>query len=288
MLFEQAQFACYFIGNSVIANLLRTIFKGSLSTSFLCIEIAIMKFGTIVYEVSTIKQLEVLEMKFASKLGLLVSTLAIVFVSACANVNSGLSAAQVDGLAPVSDSKFKEFYRKPNTDFSKFSQIRIEPCKVNFRKNWQRDQNTNHADLSNRVTEKDVSRILSRTSDSCSDHFQESFEQSTAYKLVDSSGSGNSVLILRPSIIDLDVNAPELRGAGFNQTFTQSSGVMTLSVDVVDGATGKVLARAIDRRRDSESHHFESTSSVTNQADFDRVIRRWAKQLRDGLDQATL
>jgi len=228
-------------------------------------------------------------MNLTIKLEALAATLAIVlFVSACSNVNTASTAAQVDGLTLVPDTQFKEFYRKSGADLSSYSQIEIERCKVNFRKNWQRDQNSHRTDLSSRVTESDVTRILDRMTDSCNDKFHEAFEQSTAYKLVNSSKLEDSVLILRPSIIDLDVHAPDLRGAGFTRTFTRSTGEMTLSLDIVDGATGEVIARAIDRRRDTENHQLEPTASVSNQADFDRSIRRWAKQLRDGLDQATL
>lgn len=227
-------------------------------------------------------------MKTTTFFGAMAATLAITFVSACSNMDTGSTAAQADGLAPVLDTKIKEFYRRPGTDFSNFSRIGIESCEVTFRKNWQRNQNTNRTGISDRVTEKDVNRIKGRLSDSCNDRFRESFEQSTVYTLADNYSSGESVLILRPSIINLDVNAPDLHSAGLTQFFTKSAGEMTLSLDIVDGATGEVLARAVDHRRDHENIYFQPTSSVTNQAEFDRSLRHWAKLLRTSLDEAAL
>jgi hypothetical protein len=164
----------------------------------------------------------------------------------------------------------------------------MEPCEVSFRKHWLRDQNSNRTELSNRVTEEDVNRIKSRLGSSCDEKFRDSLELSTAYKLVDHDNSGESVLVLRPKIIDLDVSAPDVRGAGFNRSFTTSSGQMTLSLDMVDGSSGEVLARIVERRRDHENVNMQPTSSVTNQADSNRILSRWAKMLREGLDAARL
>ncbi len=213
-------------------------------------------------------------MKTTTHLRAMAATLAIFFVSACSTVNTASPAAQVDGLALVADTKF--------------SRISIEPCEVTFRKNWLRDQNTNRTGLASRVTEKDVNRIKDHLGDSCNDKFRESFEQSTVYKLVDSYSDGESALVLRPSIIDLDISAPDVGGARFTRSFTKSAGEMTLSLDMVDGASGEILARAVDRRRDHENIYLEPTSSVTNRADFDRAVRRWAKLLRSSLDKSTL
>jgi len=213
---------------------------------------------------------------------------ALFIVGACSNINTASTAAQVDGLALVPDTQFKEYYRKSGSDLSRFSQIGLESCAVSFRKHWQRDQNSHRSDLASRVTEKDIDRIKNRMSDSCNDKFRESLAQSTAYTLVDNFSSGDAVLVLRPSIVDLNINAPDVRGAGFTRSFTTSAGEMTLSLDLIDGGTGETLARVVDRRRDSETIYLEPTNSVTNQADFNRSLRRWAKLLRSGLDEATL
>lgn len=227
-------------------------------------------------------------MKTTPYFGAIAVTFAVFFVSACSNIDTASTVAQADGLALVPHSKFDQFYRNSDTDFSKFSQISIEPCEVSFRKNWQRDQNASRPQLASRVTDEDVNRMKGRLGDACDDKFRESLELSAAYKLVDNYNTGESVLVLRPTIVDLDVSAPDVRGAGFNRSFTMSSGQMTLSVDMVAGSSGEVLARVIDRRRDHEDINMQLTSSVTNQVDAHRALSRWAQMLRESLDELKL
>ena len=97
---------------------------------------------------------------------------------------------------------------------------------------------------------------------------------------------GEHVLILRPSIINLDINAPDVRTTGMSRSYTTSAGEMTLYLELVDATTGETLARVVDRKREMDTGHIQWTSSVSNKADAERTLRRWAKLLRDGLDSA--
>jgi hypothetical protein len=60
---------------------------------------------------------------------------------------------------------------------------------------------------------------------------------------------------------------------------------MTLVLEMVDGVTGEVQARVVDRRRGIDQGTLQWTSSVTNRAEFNRILRRWADLLRDGFDR---
>ena len=63
---------------------------------------------------------------------------------------------------------------------------------------------------------------------SCDEKFREALLADPAYKLVDAFSDGEAVLILRPSIIDLDVNAPDMQSANVSRSYTTSAGEMTL------------------------------------------------------------
>ena len=61
---------------------------------------------------------------------------------------------------------------------------------------------------------------------------------------------------------------------------------MTLLLELVDGTTGEVLARARDRQEGRDMGRLQWTNSVTNKAEADRILKSWAQRLRDGLDAA--
>jgi len=192
-----------------------------------------------------------------------------------------------DGLVLQPGSNFSEVYRKPGADLSGFEAYGLQPCDVAFKKNWQRDQNSNRMDLSSRVTQKDVDKIKKSLSTQCDTHFRAALEEEPAYPLAEKFDEGEAVLILHPAIINLDISAPDVSSAGRSSSYTTSSGEMTLYLEVLDGTTGEVLARAVDRKRQMDTGRMQWTNSVTNKSDADRTLRRWADQLRKGLDEVS-
>jgi hypothetical protein len=173
---------------------------------------------------------------------------------------------------------------KPGADLSHFDEYGVTPCQVAFKKNWLRDQNSSRIDLSNRVTQKDVDRIKDTLAAECDTFFREALLEEPAYKLVESFDEGEQVLVIRPNIINLDVHAPDVGRPGVTRTYTTSSGEMTLMLELVDGTTGEVLARGVDRKRGLDDNMLQWSNSVTNKADADRALRRWSSLLRDALD----
>ena len=55
----------------------------------------------------------------------------------------------------------------------------------------------------------------------------------------------------------------------------------------LDGTTGEVLFRVVDRQRSLDSSRLRWSNSVTNQAEANRILKRWASQLRTALDRVT-
>lgn len=208
-----------------------------------------------------------------------------ILVTACASTSP--DTVSHDGLVLKPDSKFAQVYVRPDASLAGYSEYGLESCEVAFKKNWLRDQNSNRMDLSNRVTQQDVDRIKDSLGELCDTSFREALEQEPAYTLVDDFSNGEAVLVLRPGIIDLDINAPDIMSAGRSRTYTTSEGEMTLLLEILDGTTGEILVRIVDRRRGMDSGRLEWTNGVTNRAEAQRNLNRWSKQLRQGLDQAT-
>jgi hypothetical protein len=136
-----------------------------------------------------------------------------------------------------------------------------------------------------RVTQKDVDRITDSLAEECEKMFREALAQDPAYTVVEQFSEGEQVLVLRPGIANLDVSGPDVRSSGMNRTYTTSAGQMTLVLELVDATTGDVLARVVDSQQDFDTARMQWTNSVTNRAAADRILRMWAKRLREGLDR---
>jgi hypothetical protein len=211
----------------------------------------------------------------------------VTVLAACSTSGAKVPEELRDGLTLVPDTKFQEVYRSPDADLSSYTEIGLAPCKVAFKKNWLRDQNSNRLDLSSRVTQQDVDKIKDSLSESCDEQFRAALLEDPAYNLVDTFNDGEQVLVVRPSIVNLNINAPDTRSASMNRSYTTSSGEMTLSLELEDATTGATLARAVDRRRGMDDSRLQWTNSVTNSAEANRALKRWAKMLREGLDEAS-
>ncbi len=225
-------------------------------------------------------------LKKVSHTKLITAAACVLVLSACSASKPQPPAETHDGLVLVPDTAFQQVYRKPGADISEYKELGIAPCKVSFKKNWLRDQNSNRIDFSNRVTQKDVDRIKDRLSEACNEQFRAALQKDPAYKLVDNFDDGEHVLVLHPAIINLDINAPEVRSTSMSYSYTTSAGEMTLLIELSDATTGETLARAMDKWRDRDDTYLEWTSSVTNRANANRILKRWAKKLREGLDEA--
>lgn len=207
-------------------------------------------------------------------------------LTACASSEvSRESTLTHDGLKRVAGQDFAEVYLRPGADLAHYEHLSLAQCEVNFRKNWLRDQQRDSRTLSSRVRQEDADRIRQRIASACDEHFRAALERAPAHALVEAAPNGEDVLILRPSIVNLDIHAPDVQGAGRTRSFTTSAGEMTLNLELVDALTGEVQGRVVDRRRGVEHSQLQWTSSVTNRAEFERILRRWADVLRDSVDR---
>ena len=192
-----------------------------------------------------------------------------------------------DGLHLIGNRDLDQVYLKPNIELSAYDAISLRPCTVAFRDNWQRNQNSNMSAGRTRVTDKDMDVIKGRLAEVCDKNFRQALEEDPAYRIVaEGEQSDLRVLDVRPSIIDLDVTAPDLNDVGMVTTYTTDSGEMTLFLEAFDGATGEILARVVDRKRDRNDMYLEWTNRATNMHDANMYLRSWTNDLREGLDKA--
>jgi hypothetical protein len=99
--------------------------------------------------------------------------------------------------------------------------------------------------------------------------------------------AGDDVLLIRPAIVDLNPNAPDINRAGMTKTYVRSAGDMTLYVELYDSQTGDMLAKALDKRADGRnSDYYTWANSASNKAAADRILKGWANILLEALNAA--
>jgi len=191
-----------------------------------------------------------------------------------------LPSKTTDGLVLMKHTKLRAVYMKPGAHLDEYDKVFLVDCYVAFKKNWQRERNDQTMDLDNRITDQDMKNIREHLAKAFNKVFTEVLSTKGDHEIVKTAGTG--VLIVRPAIVNLEITAPDTLSSGFNMTFSSDAGQMTLFMELYDGKTGDIIARIIDPEAVG-SDVVEMRDSVTNAADADRVLKRWATILNDHL-----
>lgn len=222
-------------------------------------------------------------MKLSDRLVLVTAAALLMSSAALAAKKQELPEITEDGLHRVHNSRMALVYAEPGADLQGYAKVQLLDTYVAFRKNWERDQRSRSAQPLS-LTSRDVERIKNNLAQEFREEFTRVLEEG-GYPVVDEAGP--DVLLLRPAIINLDVNAPEKMSAGMSRVYTDSAGEMTLYVELYDSVTGDLIAKALDRRTDRRNDGFYTwANSATNKAAAVRILRGWANILLDALNEA--
>jgi uncharacterized protein DUF3313 len=187
-----------------------------------------------------------------------------------------------EGLVRQESKRLDVVYWRPGATLANYKRIGLIDVEVQFVKDWAEDQNRSRPGV-DRVTAEDMDRIRMGLVEEFRKVFTKELEEEGGYEIVDV--VGDDVLILRPAIVNLDVNAPDINQPSRTRSYVASAGQMTLYMDLYDAGTRSLIGRAIDRRDAAENAYYQVANSVTNKAEADRIIRAWATTLREALDE---
>ena len=220
--------------------------------------------------------------KYARQLVCIVASLAL-GLSAGLSAKEKLPEVSPEGLQLQKSKDARVVYLKPGATFGQYNRVAILDCFVQFEKNWERNYNEEELDLEHRVTAADMDRMKAAVSAEFKRVFTEELQKKGGYEVVDTVAP--DVLVLRPAIVNLEVNAPDLRTADMSRTLVASAGQMTLYLELWDSTSKTILARIMDPQADDGLGGVAQVSnSVTNKAAADRILREWADKLRKHLD----
>ncbi|HSI53954.1 MAG: DUF3313 family protein [Ramlibacter sp.] len=190
------------------------------------------------------------------------------------------AAVSPEGLKLVPNAKVQVLYLREGADFSGYDKFAILEAYVAFRKNWKRDQNSGSASAM-RVTDSDMMRIK----EGLAKQFKAVFvRELTAKGQKHVTAAGPGVLILRPALVNLDITAPDTMTARSN-TYSVSTGKVTLILEVYDSVSSELLARVVDTGVATDSIMM-SRNGMSNKADSEAILKKWAVMLANGLAQA--
>lgn len=206
--------------------------------------------------------------------------------AACATQDSSSSrfpAVSPEGLQLVPDTRLRAVYLKPGADLSQYDRVALLEAYVSFAKNWQRDYNES-ANFEHRVSDRNMKEIRKKVAEEFNREMTRVLTRGGRQIVAEGS---TGVLIVRPAIVNLQITAPDVMAPGIDTTYVASAGSMTLYMELLDGKTGELIARVIDPEAADNAGIAQVANSVTNTADFDRVVRRWAQILNDHLADVT-
>ena len=188
------------------------------------------------------------------------------------------SVTESEGLTRIDVKGIDQVYARKDADLSVYHKVMLDPIEVSFQRGWDPHP------AGTPVTAREKQEIRQGLADVLKDEFMAELRRSGRYPVVDA--PGEDVLRVKVEIRDLTISAPDLMRPGIVRNYTVSTGELTLVAELRDAATGELIARVIDRRRDSDSPWFELTTRVTNEAAARRAAAHWARVLREQLDVA--
>jgi len=216
--------------------------------------------------------------------GLVIGTCAVL---ALGSVSSALAKeappeTTPEGLVLQKNTKSRVVYLKPGATFTQYNRVAILDPLVEFEKDWQKDYNKSRRSLEGRVSDADVERMKAGLAAEFKKVFTKELQDKGGYQVVNTAAP--DVLVLRPALVNVKVNAPDLMTAGINATVVRSAGQMTLFLELWDSSTNTLLARVLDAAADNDAFAKQANRATNTQA-ADRILGDWAHELRVRLDE---
>lgn len=193
-----------------------------------------------------------------------------------------------DGMVPVRDSGMDEAWVRPDLNLSSYRKLLLLPPDLEFRA--VRPVATSSLARSN-VREFPVSpEDQQRLANTLTEVFREELAKSRNLTLT--TEAGPDVLVVSTALRDIVSRVPP-EGPGRVDIYLDRIGEATLVLELKDGTSGAILARAVDRRIAERFDGIDGVgglssanrmNSVTTWSEVRREVRRWASSVTRRID----
>jgi hypothetical protein len=195
---------------------------------------------------------------------------------------SGKGAVTPDGLHRVDWEPFRVTYVKPGADLQRYAKILVQDVTVSYKTPPRRSSLQLDAIDPNFALPDSSLQSMKRY---FHDIFVKQLGESQNFTVV--SEPGPDVLLISGHIVNLQITVPpEADVDPDQQTYTRSSGQMTLLLDARDSQSGEPLVRVGEARAiDLAGGGWYESDPVANSGAVRDAFRTWASDLRRELDE---
>jgi len=186
-----------------------------------------------------------------------------------------------DGLHKVDNAQADSAWARPDFDISSYSKIMLVGAGIEYTPETNKGRTTRDRSRGGPYFMDDATR--ERFEKTVQETFVEEMAKIESFTLVDEAGP--DVLIVWGGLLDVTSYVPPDNLSGRSEIFLSTVGAATLVLELRDSETNTILARSVDRRAaERQSGQMTNSNRVTNASEVRRLVRFWAKRLRDGLD----
>lgn len=186
-----------------------------------------------------------------------------------------------DGLHAILNSSADKAWAKPDVDFSGYTKIKLESVGIEYRPGGEAGRSWMARSRGGPYEVTEDQRI--RLQKTVAEAFRDELAKSNRFTIVENAGP--DVLLIRGALLDVVSYVPPDSTTGRGGVYLSSVGEATLVLEIRDSITNAILARAIDRDAAEDMGGMMTESNrVTNSAEVRRLVRRWARSLREGLE----
>lgn len=181
-----------------------------------------------------------------------------------------------DGLVRVPSPSAAGVYRDPDATFTQYQRLILEPPSISFTKEWAEK----HPDVGSR----ELARLRAESIEVFRDEFSREFVKRGPYRFADEPAA--DVLLVVPSIEELDIKAPESAMDPSNTTYLNTRPVtMKVTGDLRDALTGKVIGRVIYFHAEEQTglKRVDRSANVREQG---HAYEKWARLAHEALGVA--
>jgi len=201
--------------------------------------------------------------------------------SLAATLQDANAAMSRDGLEPIQIKNLDLAYARPGSTLAPYKRVRLDPVAVEFHRQWNPERTGSRLKL----TSQDKENIRVAVAEIVQDEFAKEMQRGGAYPVT--SDAGNDVLVIKPRIVNVYLNAPDAGNSARTRTFVSTAGEMTLVAELSDSASGQVLTRVADRREATTTgFRLGRVNGFVNENEAREIASQWARILRRTLDQA--
>ena len=195
----------------------------------------------------------------------------------------GLQEITHDGLR-LQTGNSGVVYTIPGLDLTPYNKLILLTPEINFERSWRMDINSERR--MNTISGSDMREMIETGQRLFVEVFSTELEKA-GYQLVDE--PDDDVLLVRPSILDVYLNAPDPDRDPWMRVYAESAGDATLVLELYDSVSRDIMVRAIDRKTEigyDGSGWAMPRSQTTNIADARLAFQSWARMFIRGLQDA--